>query len=111
MKKLNVLWTTGEKDVALRMIFIYLMDAKSMGWWDDITLIIWGPSAKLLADNKLVQREVDFLLQSGIIVIACQGCTEAYGITEKIASLGIEVRFMGEPLTALLHSDEKLITF
>jgi hypothetical protein len=111
MKKLNVLWTTGEKDVALRMIFIYLMDAKSMGWWDEITLIIWGPSAKLLAENKLVQREVDFLLQSGITVIACQGCTEAYGVTEKIASFGIEVKFMGEPLTALLQSDEKLITF
>ncbi len=111
MKKLNVLWTTGEKDVALRMIFIYLMDAKSMGWYDEITLIIWGPSAKLVAGDKTIQKEIDFLLQSGINVEACQGCTEAYHITEKIRSLGINVRFMGEPLTEILHSDERLITF
>jgi hypothetical protein len=111
MNKLNVLWTTSERDVALRMIFIYLLDAKSMGWWDEITLIIWGPSAKLLAEDRLIQREVDFLLQSGITVIACQGCTEAYGVTEKISSLGIDVKFMGEPLTAILKSDEKFVTF
>jgi hypothetical protein len=111
MNKLNVLWTTSERDVALRMIFIYLLDAKSMGWWDEITLIVWGPSAKLLAEDRLIQREVDFLLQSGITVIACQGCTEAYGVTEKISSLGIEVKFMGEPLTAILKSDEKFVTF
>jgi hypothetical protein len=111
MKKLNVLWTTGEKDVALRMVFIYVMDAKAMGWWDDITLIIWGPSAKLVAHDRLIQRELDYILQSGITVIACQGCTEAYGVTDKLKELGIDVKFMGEPLTRILHSDEKLITF
>lgn len=111
MKKLHVLWTTGEKDVALRMIFIYLMDAKSMGWWEEINLVIWGPSAKLLAENRLIQREVDMILQSGITVEACQGCTEAYGVTEKIRSLGIEVRFMGESLTEYLQSDDKMVTF
>lgn len=111
MKKLNVLWTTSEKDVAMRMIFIYLMDAKGMGWYDEIDLIIWGPSAKLLAEDKQVQKELDFIQQSGINVEACQGCTEAYGVTDQLRALGINVRFMGEPLTALLHSDDRLITF
>jgi hypothetical protein len=111
MKKLNVLWTTAEKDVALRMVFIYVMDAKAMGWFDEITLIIWGPSAKLLAEDQLVQRELDFILQSGIQVIACQGCTEAYKVTEQLQNMGIDVKYMGDPLTRILHSDEKLITF
>jgi hypothetical protein len=111
MKKLNVLWTTGEKEVALRMIFIYLMDAKSMGWYDEITLIIWGPSARLVAGDQVIQKELDFLLQSGINVEACQGCTEAYKVTDKIRALGITVRFMGEPLTEILHSEDRLITF
>ncbi len=111
MKKLHVLWTTGERDVALRMIFVYLMNAKSMGWYEEIHLIIWGPSARLVAEDKLIQQELDYLLQSGINVEACEGCTKAYNITEKIRSLGITVRYMGEPLTAILHADEKLITF
>ncbi len=111
MKKLNVLWTTAEKDVAMRMIFIYLMDAKSMGWYDEITLIIWGPSARLVAEDKQVQQELDFLMQSGVEVIACQGCTEAYKVTEDLRALGIDVKFMGEPLTRVLHSDDRLVTF
>ncbi len=111
MKKLHVLWTTGEKDVALRMVFVYILNAKANGWYDEIHLIVWGPSAKLLAEDRLVQQELDYLLQSGVEVEACEGCTKAYNVTEKIKSLGINVRYMGEPLTQILHADEKLITF
>jgi len=82
-----------------------------MGWFDEIDLIIWGPSAKLVAQDKQVQKELDFLIQSGINVIACEGCTTAYKVTDQLRALGIDVKFMGEPLTAILHSGEKLITF
>jgi hypothetical protein len=56
MKKLHVLWTTGEKDVAIRMIFIYLMDAKSMGWWDEIKVRYMGEALTqyLQSGDKLV---------------------------------------------------------
>lgn len=111
MKKLHVLWTTGEKDVAIRMIFVYLLNAKSVGWWDDIHVIVWGPSARLLAEDLQVQKELDYLLQSGIFIEACQGCTDAYGVTDKIVGLGVPVRYMGETLTEILESGEKLITF
>ena len=111
MKKLNVLWTTGEKDVALRMIFVYLMDAKANGWWDEINLIIWGPSAKLVGENRLIRQELDLLMQSGITVEACQACTDSYKVTPQLIKLGINVRFMGEPLTEYLTSGDKLVTF
>jgi hypothetical protein len=111
MKKLHVLWTTGDKEVAMRMIFVYLLDSKSMGWWDEINVVIWGPSARLLAEDPEVQAELDMVIQSGIIVEACRGCTEAYGVTKIIRSLGIEVKYMGESLTRFLHGEGKVITF
>jgi len=111
MKKLHVVWSTGEKDVAMRMIFVYLMDAKSMGWWDEINVVIWGPSARLLAQDKDVQMELDFVMQSGITVEACRGCTEDYGVTEAIRALGIEVKYMGDTLTRYLQEEGKVITF
>ncbi len=111
MKKLNVLWTTGEKDVALRMIFVYLLDAKANGWWDEINLIIWGPSAKLVGENRLIRQEIDLLLQSGITIEACQACTDSYKVTALLSSLGINVHFMGESLTEYLNSNDKLVTF
>jgi hypothetical protein len=111
MKKLNILWTTGEKDVALRMIFVYLMNSKANGWWDEINLIIWGPSAKLVGENRLIRQEIDLLLQSGITIEACKACTDSYKVTDLLIKLGINVHFMGETFTEYLNSGDKLITF
>ena len=75
MKKLHLLWTTGEKEVAMKAIFPYLINAKANGWWDEINLIIWGPSAQLTAGDKDIQRQIQDTLDSGITVEACQACT------------------------------------
>ena len=50
--KLFVLWTSGDREVALKMVFMYTYNAKKYGWWKDITLVVWGPSAKLLSGDK-----------------------------------------------------------
>jgi len=110
-RKLNVLWTTGEKDVAIRMIFNYLMNAKANGWWDEVNLVIWGPSAKLAAEDKEIQDEIQMCLDSGITVQACMACTDSYGVTKKIIRLGVNVRLMGESLTEYLQGNERLVTF
>ena len=110
-KKLHVLWTTGEKDVAIRMIFQYLMNAKANGWWDEINLIIWGPSAKLTAEDKEIQEEIQMCLDSGMTIQACLVCTDSYGVTKKIIRLGIDVRLMGEPFTEYLRGKDEVITF
>ena len=49
--KLAVLWTSGDPDVAEKMGFMYTYNAKKQGWFDEVVLIIWGPSAKLLSEN------------------------------------------------------------
>ena len=58
MSKLHLLWTTGEKEVAMKVIFPYLINAKANGWWDDINLIIWGPSAQLTAGDRDIHRQL-----------------------------------------------------
>jgi hypothetical protein len=93
------------------MIFMYIMNAKASGWWDEINLIIWGPSARLAGERMPIREEIDLLLQSGITVEACRACTDSYDVTEKIKELGVKVHLMGEPLTAYLNSSDKLITF
>ena len=45
--KLVILWTSGDREVALKMVFMYAGNAPRHGWWDDITLIVWGPSTSL----------------------------------------------------------------
>jgi hypothetical protein len=56
--KLAVLWTSADREVALKMVFMYTYNSKLRGWWDDLTLIIWGPSSKLLSADKELQDYV-----------------------------------------------------
>lgn len=107
--KLVVLWTSGDREVALKMAFMYTYNSKKFGWWDDITLVVWGPSAKLLAGDKELQEYIKKMLDAGIVVKACKGCADMYGVSEKLSELGIIVKYMGE-LTDYLKQNRKILT-
>ncbi len=111
MNKLHVLWTTAEKDVALNMIFMYVLNAKKNGWWKEINLIIWGPSARLVAEEPAISAEIIELIHAGIHIEACKACADTYGVSDTLSSLGIDVIYMGVTLTEYLKSGEKLVTF
>ena len=54
MRKSNhlvFLWTCGDREVAEKMVLMYTLNGKLRAWWSEITLIIWGPSAKLLVED------------------------------------------------------------
>lgn len=47
--KLVVVWTSDDPYVAERVALMYTHAAKTAGWFSEVTLIIWGTSAKLTA--------------------------------------------------------------
>ncbi|MCJ7688011.1 MAG: DsrE family protein [Clostridiaceae bacterium] len=108
--KLAVLWTSADREVALKMVFMYTYNAKLKGWWDDVTLIIWGPSSKLLSMDTELQDYVKKAQKIGVKFKACRACSEMYEVTEKLESLDVEVIYMGEPLTNYLKEGWKVIT-
>ncbi|MBK5241037.1 DsrE family protein [Clostridium sp.] len=108
--KLAVLWTSADREVALKMVFMYTYNAKLKGWWDDVTLIIWGPSSKLLGMDIELQDYVKKAQKIGIKFQACRACSDMYEVTEKLESLDIEVIYMGGPLTSYLKEGFKVIT-
>ncbi|MGF1657166.1 MAG: DsrE family protein [Verrucomicrobiales bacterium] len=109
---LAVLWTSGDSDVAHRVAFLYTLNAKKQSWFDEVTLIVWGPSQRLLAADSSIQDYVKEMQAAGVVVEACINCSEAYGITETIKALGIEVKPMGSPLSDYLkHPNWATISF
>jgi hypothetical protein len=110
LDKLAVLWTSPDHDVALRFVFMYSRNSKSHGWGEVVRLIVWGPSAKLLAEDEELQLYIREMLDNGVKIVACKACADMYGVGEKLGGLGIEVIYMGEPLTKMLKSDWKVIT-
>ncbi len=108
---LAVLWTSADPDVAQNVCFMYTAAAKRNKWFDKVMLIVWGPSSKLLAENTQLQAEVKEMMRDGVDVKACIVCAKRYGVVEDLRKLGIEVKGMGRPLTRLLKSDWKMLTF
>jgi len=110
--KLAVVWTSGDRDVAIKMVFMYTFNAKKRGWWKDIQFIVWGPSAKLLSEEKEIQDYIKKMKDTGIELVACKACADSYGVSDKLTELGVNVKYMGVPLTELLKSDKwKVVTF
>ena len=109
--KLVVLWTSGDPYVAERVAFMYTHAAKKNEWFKEVTLIIWGPSAKLIAENKKLQEKVGAMQQDGVEIKACIACASSYNVVDKLRSMGYEVKGMGKPLTKYLKSDAKVLTF
>ena len=38
--RLAVLWTSGDPEVALNVAFMYTLNARRQGWFDEVTLIV-----------------------------------------------------------------------
>lgn len=109
--RLAVLWTSGDREVALKVTFMYTLNAKRQGWFDEVTLIVWGPSSRLLAGDPELQEQVRQMKEEGVTLVACKACADSYGVSEKLEALGIEVKYMGVPLTEMLKGDWKVLTF
>lgn len=109
--KLVVVWTSDDPYVAERVAFMYTHSAKTAGWFSEVTLIIWGPSAKLTAENLKIQEKLKAMQDDGIEIRACIVCADAYGVAEDLKNMDFDVRGMGKPLTDYLKSDAKVLTF
>ena len=109
--KLAVLWTSGDPDVAHRVAFMYAHTAKKAGWFDEVTLIVWGPSQRLLVGDKDLQKKIKEMQADGVVVEACIACAMSFGIVEELKAIGISVKPMGLPLTNYLKTGWKVLTF
>jgi len=108
--KLIVLWISRDEEAAINMAFMYARNSKLKGWWNEVELIIWGPSAKVASENKNIQEELKELKNAGVNVRACKACADKYQVSERLSAMDIEVLYIGSILTDELKSGTKVIT-
>lgn len=108
--KLYILWTNADPIVSEKMVMMYGINSKINHWWNDVTIIIWGPTATLVVENELIQEKVKQALHVGIKVSACKACADQLGVSEELVKLGVEVKYWGQHLTEILKENEKLLT-
>ena len=110
MDKLNILWTNADILTSEKMVMMYATNSMLSKWWDAVTVIIWGATAKLVAENEDIQTHIKMAQQAGVQFSACKACTDQLGVSAQVAALGIEIIYWGEGLTEILKSGEKLLT-
>ena len=111
MNKLLIIWSTEEVEVAKKMVLLYGSVILPRGYWDQAHLMIWGPSARLLAKDSELQTMLKVVQETGVKTSVCIVCSDDYGVTEKLKGLGVEAIHTGEFLTEALQSDYKVVTF
>lgn len=109
--KLAVLWTSGDPEVAKKMVMIYTYNAKKQGWFKDVKFIVWGPSSKLLSQNRDLQIWIGKLKKAGVELHACKWCADQYGVSDQLSNMGIEVIYYGKALSDLVKGNWKVLTF
>ncbi len=109
--RLAVVWSSGDPAVAHKACFMYTHNAKRQGWFEHVTLIVWGPSAELLSHDLKLQDKVHAMADDGVVVEACKACADSYGVSDDLAALGIDVKYMGVPLTEMLKEGWCVLTF
>ena len=107
---LYILWTNDDPITAEKMVFMYGVNSLLKGWWDKVTLVIWGAPAKLSAENTQIQGKIKEALDAGVHVTACKACADQLGVTETLEKMNVEVKYWGEPLTKILKTGETLLT-
>ncbi len=107
---LYVLWTNDNPVTAEKMVFMYTINSLIHGWWEKVTLIIWGAPAKLVSEDLAIQKKIREALDAGVHVTACKACADQLGVTEALENLQIEVKYWGQPLTEVLKNNEPLLT-
>lgn len=108
--KLAVLWTSGDPEVEEKMVFMYTLNAKRNQWFDEVVLIIWGPSAKLAVENEMIIDYIKMMQEAGVKTEACFYCAKMYDAHEKLSEMGVDVKGMGVPLSDYLKEEWKVLS-
>ncbi|GAB6189399.1 hypothetical protein JCM30566_11380 [Marinitoga arctica] len=108
MNKLAIIWATKESEVFEKLIYPYALNSKKQKWFEEVVLIIWGPS-QLTALNY--ENYIKNLINNGIKVEACKWCSDQYNISNKLFDMNIDIKYMGNVLSDYLKDDYKVVSF
>jgi len=109
-RHLHILWTNADVTTANLMVMMYAKNSLRKGWWDAVTVIIWGKTAQFAAENEEIQGEIAQCRELGVTFSGCITCAKELDVVEKLEALNIELIPWGPPLTALIEEKQPLLT-
>jgi hypothetical protein len=102
VSKLLVIVATSDKEKALAAL-MYAGNALRRGWMDDVKVVFFGPSERLIVEDEEVSaraREISKAVGS----FACKAISDRQEISGEIEDLGVKVEYVGTIVSDFIKS-------
>lgn len=113
--KVLVVISSGEEAMEKALTgMMYAINAKKNNWMDEVNLMFFGPSEKMIAHAEQGSQVSEFLKQAvdlGLTPVACRAISDRENITTELSGLGINVEYVGTTLSSFIKKDYQVITF
>ncbi len=96
--KLAVILASSDHKV-LEMGLIYAKNVAKHEWMSDLKLYLFGPSEVTIATDPELRQHLKEIIDLGIVPQACKWCSDEYRVSEQLAELGVEIEYIGEPVS------------
>ena len=109
-RDLHILWTNDNVYASNMMVMMYATNSMLYQLWDSVTVIIWGGTVKLVAENEMIQEQLKTAQHVNVKFSACISCATQFGVVEKLEELGVDVVPWTEPFTEIVRRGLPLIS-
>ena len=109
-RDLHIFWTNADPITSEHMVLMYARNAMLNGWWDKVTVVLWGATQKLALTSEPVRLKMQVAKQAGVEFSACISCALNIGTAEALKAEGIEVIRWGERLSLLMQNGRHVLT-
>ena len=96
-----VIIATGEPAKAEAGL-MYAVNSLRHKWLADVRLFFFGPAEGLLLQDADLQELVMEYHRQGGTAVACRFLGDREGTSDGLGDLGVEVAYVGEPISALI---------
>lgn len=107
--RLVVLWRSGDPELFHQACYTFTLNAKRFRWFEEVTLYVWGPSEKLLLEDKEIQAKIAKMRKAGVEVIAEIDPAIEYDIELELRKV-VPVTILSQRLVEHLKSGARILT-
>jgi hypothetical protein len=98
--KLLLIVSTGEREKAMTAL-MYAGNAIKRGWLNDIKVVYFGPSEKLVVNDPIISDQAKEIAEAGGS-IACKYISDRDGVSGDFKKLGVRVEYVGSIISELI---------
>ncbi|MHA1198670.1 MAG: DsrE family protein [Candidatus Heimdallarchaeaceae archaeon] len=111
MDKIFLILSSADRIIHEELSFPYAFNSMKRNWWDQVRVILWGPTEKMAVEDKEFQELIKAWQVAGVEVYACKACSDNFGVSEQLEELDIDVRYVGTFVTEMLKDGWYQLTF